>query len=127
MNILDRSHIPRYPIFQDFEYEFLERLAELGYVDLHHRFLPSQPGYTWIGRTGDGYRYDYIFVRSELVPKTLSFEVLSEPRSSGLTDHCGLLASFDLEAPYNPGRGFRVGPQVSFASRLIDGQEALFQ
>jgi exodeoxyribonuclease III len=58
-NTIHRTHRPLHPSFLPFEFGLLETLELHGLVDAHERCSPGEQVYSWVGRTGDGYRYDY--------------------------------------------------------------------
>jgi len=88
-NVIHRLHKPSYRQFMPFEYEFLDSLAAMGLHDAHHVLHdPEVPQHSWVGRTGDGYRYDYFHVGHELASEVVESEYLHETRlEHGLTDH----------------------------------------
>ena len=90
LNIVSRDHEPRYSAFRPWEYEVFGRLAEIGLVDVFAELHPGVQAHSWIGRTGNGYRYDYAFVSKELIGDTVACEYLHEPRELGITDHAAL-------------------------------------
>lgn len=89
-NILDRQHIPHYSTFFKWEYDFYDFFIKKGYNDAFKAINPGKQEYSWIGRTGDGYRYDYIFVTSDLLEKIIRCEFIHETRQIKLTDHSAL-------------------------------------
>jgi exodeoxyribonuclease-3 len=91
LNVVHRSHVPRYPSFRAWEYDFLDGLEEDGFVDIFAELHPGVQAYSWIGRTGDGYRYDYVFVNEALASRVMECEYLSTPREEGISDHAGVL------------------------------------
>lgn len=91
LNVVHRSHVPRYPSFRTWEYDFLDGLEEDGFVDVFAELHPGVQAYSWIGRTGDGYRYDYVFVNEALASRVIDCEYLSTPRDEGVSDHAGVL------------------------------------
>jgi len=46
--------------------------------------------YSWIGRTGDGYRYDHCFVSHGLLSLINECRYLHEPRNFKLSDHSAM-------------------------------------
>lgn len=98
-NVISRDHEPRYPGFLDFEYSLLERLERHSLVDAHRRMYPGQQVHSWIGRTGDGYRYDYFHVGTGLAERITDSEYLHETRDIRLTDHAAVTLSVDLNVP----------------------------
>jgi exodeoxyribonuclease-3 len=100
-NILEPNHQPRYPIFRPFEYGFYEWFEQHGYRDAYRHLHPDDQEYSWVGRTGDGYRYDHAFVSRTLDSLVISSSYVHEPRTTvRISDHSGLslrLALPDLE------------------------------
>lgn len=90
-NIIDRDHVPRYPSFRSWEYDALAAVRECGLVDAFTQLYPDSRAYSWFGRTGDGYRYDYGFLSRSLVSRLDDCEYVDAPREQGLSDHSGLL------------------------------------
>lgn len=91
LNIVDRGHEPRYSAFRSWEYDVFPELAGIGLVDVFEVLHPDVQAYSWIGRTGNGYRYDYVFASGLLADAASRCEYLHEPRELGLSDHAGLL------------------------------------
>lgn len=96
LNVVGRSHEPRYSVFRAWEYEALEAVASHGLVDAFTELHPGVQAHSWIGRTGNGYRYDYAFVSRDLAESILQCEYRHDPRTRGLSDHAGLLLSLSL-------------------------------
>jgi exodeoxyribonuclease III len=98
LNILEPDHQPRYPFFAPFEYDFYRILgAEHGLTDAFRHQHPDAAQYSWVGRTGDGYRYDHVFCSVSLAPLINSCQYVHEPREDGLSDHSALTAAFMLQ------------------------------
>lgn len=91
-NVLEPDHIPRYRFFQRFEYDFYGWFAEAGYQDAFRLVHPGALEYSWVGRTGDGYRYDHAHVSTPLVGTVRSCSYVHESRTmeNRLTDHSAL-------------------------------------
>ena len=96
LNILDRDHIPHYKTFYEWEYDFYDALLRNGYVDVYKYCNPNIQDYSWVGRTNDGYRYDYCFVSDDLKSGLVNCEFLHETRSSKLTDHSAIMMEICL-------------------------------
>ncbi len=100
LNILEPGHQPRYPFFAPFEYDFYRALASThGLTDAFRGVHPDAAEYSWVGRTGDGYRYDHAFCSWQLAGLVTSCQYLHEPRSHKLSDHAALTLHLDLAAP----------------------------
>ena len=97
-NVIARSHVPLHPGFLPFEFSLLEGLEQRGFVDPHQLCVPGEQAYSWIGRTGDGYRYDYFHVGRELHALVRSCAYLHETREQRLTDHAAMTLALDVVA-----------------------------
>ncbi|MEU9208575.1 endonuclease/exonuclease/phosphatase family protein [Streptomyces sp. NPDC048415] len=97
-NILEPKHQPQYPFFKPFEYAFYEGLEEAGYSDAFRHLFPTAAEYSWVGRTGDGYRYDHAHVSAGLADAIRGCLYLHEPRTrtDRLTDHSALAVQLDV-------------------------------
>src|SRR5580704_239419 len=81
LNVLEPGHQPRYPFFVPFEYDFYRALsAEHGLTDAFRHLHPTAAEHSWVGRTGDGYRYDHAFCSASLTESISNCEYLHEPR-----------------------------------------------
>jgi exodeoxyribonuclease-3 len=89
-NVIARTHRPLHPGFLPWEFGMLEALETHGFVDAHERCPPGQQAYSWIGRTGDGYRYDYFHVGRRLAEYIDGCMYLHETREQRLTDHAAV-------------------------------------
>ena len=54
-------------MFRSWEYDVLDSFAALGLADVFAELHPGVQAHSWIGRTGNGYRYDYVFVSRALM------------------------------------------------------------
>jgi exodeoxyribonuclease III len=97
-NVIARDHQPRHPGFLPFEFGLLEALERHGFVDAHQHCTPGTQAHSWIGRTGDGYRYDYFHVGHELGDRITACAYLHETREQRLTDHAAVSLDLDVEA-----------------------------
>lgn len=99
-NLLEPTHVPQYRIFQSWEYGFYTGLEVAGYRDAFRLVAPDALDYSWVGRTGDGYRYDHAHVSGPLADHVRGCRYVHEPRTGGdrLTDHSALTVSLALTA-----------------------------
>ncbi|MFD5554307.1 endonuclease/exonuclease/phosphatase [Streptomyces sp. NPDC127068] len=102
-NILEPHHKPGYRFFQPFEYEFYDWFARAGYVDAFRSLHPDAAEYSWVGRTGDGYRYEHAHVSTSLASHLRGCAYVHEPRTmpQRLTDHSALSVQLAV-APVTP-------------------------
>lgn len=99
LNVLEPGHQPHYPFFAPFEYDFYRALtAKHGLTDAFRHLHPDASEYNWVGRTGDGYRYDHAFCSVGLTAAISTCEYLHEPHDR-LSDHSALTAGFTLQPP----------------------------
>ena len=97
LNIIDNNHVPRYPFFQDWEYRFYDFFEKKGYVDAFRYHNPNLNDYSWLGRTNDGYRYDYFFVSDPLIEKITDCHFVHETRTTNrITDHSAVSLKLEL-------------------------------
>ena len=92
-NTVARSHVPRLPGLMAYEYEMHEELCALGFAPAHELTGMSPAPWSWIGRTGTGYLYDYVHAGADLHVRVRSCAYLQDPRALGLTDHAAVLVA----------------------------------
>jgi exodeoxyribonuclease-3 len=98
LNILEPGHRPHYPFFVPFEYDFYRALiTEHGFVDTYRHLYPDAVEHSWVGRTGDGYRYDHAFCTADLGGAIADCAYVHQPRKDRLSDHSALTARLNLE------------------------------
>ena len=91
LNVVGREHLPRYSAFRSWEYDALDHVVDHGLVDVFTELHPGVQAHSWIGRTGNGYRYDYAFVSEGLIKAVRGCEYMHEPRERGLSDHAAVM------------------------------------
>lgn len=116
-NVIARHHVPRHTGFLPFEYALLEHLESLGLADVHEHLTPGNTEYSWVGRTGDGYRYDYMHLGHTLMSRAHSCRYLHETRTRRLTDHSAVSMELALDA---------INRTPLRAAPLVEDQAALF-
>lgn len=97
-NVIGRTHRPLHPGFLPFEFGLLEGLSERGLIDAYDCVAPGEQAYSWIGRTGDGYRYDYLHVGPGLANLIGTCSYMHETRQLGLTDHAAMTLTLHADA-----------------------------
>lgn len=97
-NVIGRTHRPLHPGFLPFEFGLLDGLRERGLIDAYEHVAPGQQAYSWIGRTGDGYRYDYLHVGPGLVDLIGACSYLPETRQFRLTDHAAMTVTLRADS-----------------------------
>jgi exodeoxyribonuclease III len=91
-NAISRRHKPQHQGFIDCEYQLHEELERLGFVAGHElgHPNPSSHPYSWIGRTGNGYLYDYFHLGRTLHDRLTACRYLHGPRRRALSDHAAV-------------------------------------
>jgi exodeoxyribonuclease-3 len=117
-NVIARTHRPLHPGFLPFEFGLIENLRARGLSDAFEVISPDVQAYSWIGRTGDGYRYDYMHVGTALRGLIGDCDYLDETRQRRLSDH----AAHTLTLRAEPSRLVTGDPVAVGAS----GTAALF-
>jgi len=95
LNVIDPYHIPKYPIFGDWEYEFYEKFIKIGLIDAFRK-VNSHQDYSWFGREGDGYRFDHLFVSKDIENKIKSCYYDHSVREIKLSDHSAMILELEL-------------------------------
>lgn len=95
-NILDKNHIPHYSTFFKWEYDFYDKFICEGYIDVDKYCNGEKQEYSWVGRTNDGYRYDYGFISPDLKNGLLGCQYIHDTRKNGLTDHSAFVMNLEI-------------------------------
>jgi exodeoxyribonuclease-3 len=95
-NAVARRHNPPIPGFFPYEYAFHEELEGLGLKAAHELRGESVQPHSWIGRTGNGYLYDYVHVGKALQSSVERCSYLHGPRERRLTDHAAVTVRLRL-------------------------------
>jgi exodeoxyribonuclease III len=100
LNVLEPDHQPRYRFFASFEYDFYRSLsAQHGLIDAYRHQHPATIEHSWVGRTGDGYRYDHAFCTAALRKRITNCSYDHTPRLEKLSDHSALTIRLDVPSP----------------------------
>lgn len=95
-NILERNHVPHYPNYFEWEYNFYDSFTKMGYIDAYRHCHINKQEYSWVGRTNNGYRYDHCFVSNDLKRRILECEYIHDTRNARLSDHSAISACIEL-------------------------------
>lgn len=100
LNVLEPGHRPGYPFFEPFEYDFYLSLAgPRRLTDAFRHLHPDEAEYSWVGRAGDGYRYDHAFCCQSLSGHLVACDYLHQPRFDRLSDHSALTMTLAITPP----------------------------
>jgi exodeoxyribonuclease-3 len=90
LNVVERTHIPHYSVFGEWEYRFYESFSKHSLVDAYRLLYPDALEYSWFGRQGDGYRFDHFFVSDSMSDDVVKCSYIHSARVSGLSDHSAM-------------------------------------
>lgn len=96
LNVVEPGHQPHYPVFGDWEYRFYTDFAAHGLIDAFRQLHPQLVEHSWFGRSGNGYRFDHIFMTHPHCRLLRSCRYLHQPRRAGLSDHAAMTAALAL-------------------------------
>lgn len=97
LNVVEPGHIPRYPIFGPWEYDFYRLFLDSGLIDAYRALHPDTAGHSWYGRGGNGYRFDHTFVTARSAHLLHTCDYLHAPRDNGLSDHAAMVLTIGGE------------------------------
>jgi exodeoxyribonuclease III len=98
LNVLEPDHQPHYRFFAPFEYDFYRQLTgDCGLIDAFRALHPEKIEHSWIGRTGDGYRYDHAHCSADLAAKLVACDYDHQTRLDRLSDHSALSVRLAIE------------------------------
>jgi hypothetical protein len=113
LNVLEPDHQPRYKFFAPFEYDFYRQLTDgCGLIDTFRALHPEKIEHSWVGRTGDGYRYDHIHCTADLAATLVSCDYLHQARVDRLSGHSALSVRLAIE----PSEPLITSPEVTTAT-----------
>ena len=82
-NVVRRDHEPRITGHFPYEYAMHDRLEAFGFSPAHEILGRIEQQHSWIGRTGNGYLYDYVHVGTQLHARVQRSAYLHGPRRAG--------------------------------------------
>ena len=97
-NVISRRHDPPRKGYFSYEYAMHETLDRLGFAGGHELGERGQHPYSWIGRTGDGYLYDYVHVGGALHSRLGGCDYVHDTREQRLSDHAAVAFSCCLDS-----------------------------
>lgn len=96
LNVVEPGHVPHHAVFGEWEYRFYRTFAEHGLVDAFRALNPTELDHSWFGRSGNGYRFDHIFISEAHRGRLHTCRYIHEPRLLGLSDHSPIAVSLSL-------------------------------
>lgn len=101
LNVIERGHQPAHKVFGEWEYTFHDSFQAVGLIDAYRRLHPDKVDHSWYGHTGNGFRFDHLFVSTPHADRILACDCHQEAREAALTDHAVMTLCLDL--PSTPG------------------------
>ncbi|MET8658417.1 endonuclease/exonuclease/phosphatase family protein [Streptomyces griseus] len=101
LNVIERGHQPPHKVFGEWEYAFYDSFQAAGLTDAFRHIHPDQVAHSWFGRSGNGFRFDHIFVSASHAERVLACDYHLEACEAGLTDHAVMTLLLGL--PSTPG------------------------
>lgn len=96
LNVVEPGHTPHHSVFGGWEYDFYRSFSDAGMTDAFRAVHPHATEHSWFGRSGQGYRFDHVFVTKQHSAQIRSCGYLHTPRKQGLTDHAAMTLSLTL-------------------------------
>lgn len=90
LNVVEPGHRPHHAVFGDWEYDFYRSFTSAGLTDAYRLLHPDTPDHSWYGRSGQGYRFDHVFITSQHSNQIRTCDYLHAPRHQNLTDHAAM-------------------------------------
>ncbi|MET9694950.1 endonuclease [Streptomyces sp. NPDC006514] len=101
LNVIQRGHQPPHKVFGEWEYAFYNSFQAAGLIDAYRRLHPDELAHSWFGRSGNGFRFDHLFISARHADRVLACDYHCEARKAGLTDHA--VMTLRLGLPSTPG------------------------
>lgn len=93
LNVVEPGHRPHHSVFGAWEYDFYRAFGVAGFIDCFRHLRPTADDHSWYGRSGDGYRFDHLFISSPHASMLGGCRYDHTPRRAGLSDHAAMIAS----------------------------------
>lgn len=101
LNVIERGHQPPHKVFGDWEYTFYDSFQAAALTDVYRHLHPDEVVHSWFALTGNGFRFDHLFVSTPHADRVLACDYHQEARKAGLTDHA--VMTLRLGLPSTPG------------------------
>ncbi|WP_435057713.1 endonuclease/exonuclease/phosphatase family protein [Streptomyces sp. bgisy060] len=99
LNVIERGHQPPHKVFGAWEYAFYDSFEAAGLTDAFRFLHPDKIAHSWYGHSGNGFRFDHIFVSTRHADRVLACDYHQEARQEGLTDHAVMTVRLRLPGP----------------------------
>ncbi|GGP78554.1 endonuclease/exonuclease/phosphatase family protein [Streptomyces melanogenes] len=99
LNVIERGHQPPHKVFGEWEYAFYDSFQAAGLTDAFRHLHPDEIAHSWWGRSGNGFRFDHLFVSTPHAVGVLACDYHQEAREAGLTDHAVMTLRLGLPSP----------------------------
>lgn len=100
LNIVEPEHVPHHDVFGPWEYDFYTSFAAAGFADAYRLRHPDSVEHSWFGRrSGNGYRFDHLFLDHAHATAVTNCGYDQAPRLQRLSDHALMHAEIALDHP----------------------------
>ncbi|WP_240103257.1 endonuclease [Streptomyces sp. MUM 16J] len=99
LNVIERGHQPPHKVFGAWEYAFYDSFQTAGLTDAFRRPHPERVAHSWYGRSGNGFRFDHLFVFTPHADRVLACDYHHQAREAGLSDHAVMTLHLGLTSP----------------------------
>ncbi|MHC3393907.1 endonuclease/exonuclease/phosphatase family protein [Streptomyces lavendulocolor] len=103
LNVIERGHQPPHKVFGAWEYAFYDSFQGAGLTDAFRHLHPDKIAHSWYGRSGNGFRFDHLFVSTRHADRVLACDYHHQVREKGLSDHAVMTLRFAVAQPPPPG------------------------
>jgi exodeoxyribonuclease-3 len=103
LNVIERGHQPPHKVFGAWEYAFYDSFQAAGFTDAFRHLYPDKIAHSWYGHSGNGFRFDHLFVSAAHADQVLACDYHEEAREAGLTDHAVMTLRLAVAQPPAPG------------------------
>jgi exonuclease III len=91
LNVVEPDHQPEHKVFGQWEYDFYRSFDRAGLVDVYRLHNSEQMEHSWIGRSGNGYRFDHAFASENVARSITRCFYDHSPRLMNLSDHSAMI------------------------------------
>lgn len=98
LNVIERGHQPPHKVFGEWEYTFYDSFQVAGLTDAYRHLHPDKVAHSWYGRSGNGFRFDHLFISTPHADRLLACDYHQEAHEEGLTDHAVMTLGLGLQS-----------------------------
>ncbi|WP_301125974.1 endonuclease/exonuclease/phosphatase family protein [Streptomyces cacaoi] len=96
LNVVEPGHQPHHKVFGQWEYAFYSSFSHAGFADAFRHLHPDVVEHSWVGRSGQGFRFDHAFTTAAHAARVETCAYDHAPRTGALTDHAAMTLTLRL-------------------------------